>query len=114
MSPDRADQTRAEWDARAATFDDEPDLFWSPVNTIEDLLVDEQFLAGGGIVAVPDETGAQLMLTTPADFDGRPPEPRWRAPRLGEHHVEVLEELGYDEAAIAAFVVLGVVSPPLP
>jgi crotonobetainyl-CoA:carnitine CoA-transferase CaiB-like acyl-CoA transferase len=48
------------------------------------------------------------MLATPADFDGRPPSPRWRAPRLGEHTREVLAELDLDDAAIDALVVQGV------
>ena len=79
-----------EW---ATAFDAEPDLFWSPVNTVEDLVADEQFLAAGSVVEVPDETGGWSMLATPADFDGRPPVPRSRAPRLGEHTREVLAEL---------------------
>src|SRR5699024_5295103 len=49
----------AEW---AEAFDAEPDLFWSPVNTIEDLIADEQFLAAGSVVQVPDEAGGWSML----------------------------------------------------
>ena len=95
----------AEW---ADAFDAEPDVFWSPVNTVEDLLVDEQFLAAGSVVEVPDETGGWSMLATPADFDGAPPSPRWRAPRLGEHTREVLAELDLDDAAIDGLVADGV------
>lgn len=93
-----------EW---AEVFAAEPDLFWSPVNTIEDLLADEQFHAAGGIVEVPDETGGWSMLATPVDFDGAPPLPRWRAPRLGEHTEAVLAELGYDEATVAELLATG-------
>src|ERR1700749_1558342 len=39
-----------EW---AEIFAGEPDFFWSPVNTIEDVVADEQFHAAGGIVDVP-------------------------------------------------------------
>jgi formyl-CoA transferase len=35
------------------------------------------------------------MLATPVDFTESPAGPRFRAPRLGEHSVEVLSELGY-------------------
>ena len=60
-----------EW---AEAFDAEPDLFWSPVNTIDDLLVDEQFHAAGRWSSrCPTRTAAWPMLATPADFDGRPP-----------------------------------------
>jgi crotonobetainyl-CoA:carnitine CoA-transferase CaiB-like acyl-CoA transferase len=95
----------AEW---AEAFEAEPDLFWAPVNRIEDLLADPQFLAGGSVVQVPDEAGGRAMLATPADFDGQAPVPRWRAPRLGEHTREVLAALGLDEAAIDALLADGV------
>ena len=94
-----------EW---AREFDAEPDVFWSPVNTVEDLLADEQFLAAGSVVEVPDESGGWPMLATPADFDGHPPVPRWRAPQLGEHTREVLAELDLDHGAIDALVADGV------
>ena len=95
----------AEW---AEAFDAEPDMFWSPVNTIEDLIGDEQFHAAGGIVEVPDEGGSWPMVATPADFDGRPPAPRSMAPTLGQHTREVLAELGLAEDAIDALVADGV------
>jgi crotonobetainyl-CoA:carnitine CoA-transferase CaiB-like acyl-CoA transferase len=95
----------AEW---AEAFAAEPDLFWSPVNTVDDLLADEQFHAAGAVVEVPDEQGTWPMLATPADFDGRPPAPRWRAPRHGEHTREVLEQAGLATAEIDELVAAGV------
>jgi crotonobetainyl-CoA:carnitine CoA-transferase CaiB-like acyl-CoA transferase len=86
-----------EW---AAVFEGEPELFWSPVNTIEDLLVDPQFWASGAVVQVEDETGSWAELATPADFDGSPPVPRAPAPGLGQHTRAVLAELDYDAATI--------------
>jgi crotonobetainyl-CoA:carnitine CoA-transferase CaiB-like acyl-CoA transferase len=88
----------SEW---AEIFDADPDFFWAPVQTVEDLLSDEQFLAAGGLVEVPDEQGTLTMLATPADFEARPGTPRFRAPRLGEHTREVLGSLGYDASEIA-------------
>jgi crotonobetainyl-CoA:carnitine CoA-transferase CaiB-like acyl-CoA transferase len=93
-----------EW---AAVFAGEPELFWSPVNSVEDLLVDEQFWASGAVVQVEDEDGAWAELATPADFDGRPPVPRGRAPRLGQHTREVLTELDYDAAMIEELLAAG-------
>lgn len=95
----------AEW---AEAFDAEPDLFWSPVNSVEDLLADDQFLAAGSVVEVPDEGGGWPMLATPADFDGRAPVPRGRAPGLGQHTREVLAEAGFDDDAVAELLAAGV------
>jgi len=89
---DRIFATRplAEW---AEIFDAEPDFFWSPINTLEDVLGDDQFHAGGGVVYVPDGEGTVPMVASPADFHGTPAEPRSVAPQLGEHTEEVLAEL---------------------
>jgi crotonobetainyl-CoA:carnitine CoA-transferase CaiB-like acyl-CoA transferase len=79
-----------EW---AEIFAGEPDFFWSPVNTIEDVIADEQFHAAGGMVDVPDGHAVISMVATPADFHGTPWAPRSPAPQLGQHTDEVLAEL---------------------
>jgi len=79
-----------EW---ADVFAGEPDFFWSPINTLEDVVADEQFHAAGGIVDVPDGEAAVPMVATPADFHGTPWAPRSAAPELGQHTEEVLAEL---------------------
>lgn len=79
-----------EW---AETFAREPDFFWSPINTVEDVIADEQFHTGGGLVHVPDGDGGVPMIATPVDFHGTPWEPRSTAPALGEHTDEILAEL---------------------
>jgi crotonobetainyl-CoA:carnitine CoA-transferase CaiB-like acyl-CoA transferase len=79
-----------EW---AEIFAGEPDFFWSPVNTIEDVIADEQFHAAGGVVDVPDGQAVVPMVATPADFHGTPWAPRSTAPDLGAHTDEILAEL---------------------
>jgi crotonobetainyl-CoA:carnitine CoA-transferase CaiB-like acyl-CoA transferase len=79
-----------EW---AVLFDAEPDFFWSPINSLEDVVADEQFHAAGGVVFVPDGDGGAPMVATPVDFAGTPWAPRASAPGLGEHTDEVLAEL---------------------
>jgi crotonobetainyl-CoA:carnitine CoA-transferase CaiB-like acyl-CoA transferase len=77
----------------AEIFAREPDFFWSPVNSIEDVLADEQFHAAGGMVDVPDGSASVPMVATPADFHGTPWAPRSTAPELGQHTGEILAEL---------------------
>ncbi|HET6733856.1 CaiB/BaiF CoA transferase family protein [Mycobacterium sp.] len=79
-----------EW---AKVFAGESDFFWSPINSIDDVVADDQFHAAGGVVYVPDDDGSMPMVATPADFHGTPLEPRYRAPGLGEHTEEILAEL---------------------
>ncbi len=79
-----------EW---AQAFAGEPDFFWSPVNTLEDVVSDEQFHAAGGLVDVPDGESSVSMVATPADFHGTPWAPRSVAPELGQHTEEVRAEI---------------------
>lgn len=77
----------------AQAFAAEPDFFWSPINSLEDVVADEQFHAAGGIVDVPDGESSIAMVATPADFHGTPWAPRSAAPQLGQHTDEILAEL---------------------
>jgi crotonobetainyl-CoA:carnitine CoA-transferase CaiB-like acyl-CoA transferase len=85
-----ATRTLDEW---AEVFAGEPDFFWSPVNSLEDVVADTQFHAAGGVVDVPDGEFAVPMVATPADFHGTPWAPRSAAPKLGAHTDEVLAEI---------------------
>jgi crotonobetainyl-CoA:carnitine CoA-transferase CaiB-like acyl-CoA transferase len=77
----------------AKVFAGEPDFFWSPINSIEDVVADDQFHAAGGVVYVPDGDAGAPMVATPADFHGTPWELRTAAPKLGEHTEDILAEL---------------------
>lgn len=88
-----AGKTLDEW---TEVFAAQPDLFWSPINSMEDVLGDDQFHAAGGIVYVPDDDGGAVpMVATPADFHGTPAEVRCSAPELGQHTDEVLAGLAH-------------------
>lgn len=74
----------------------EPDFFWAPINSLDDLLDDPQFAASGALVEVPDRPGAATtttMVATPVDYSRTPVRPRSVAPGLGEHTHEILTEL---------------------
>ncbi len=72
-----------EW---ATAFDAEPDLFWSPVNTVEDLVADEQFLAAGSVVEVPDETGGLVDVGHPGRLRRSPARPPVAGAAAGRAH----------------------------
>ncbi|MGV0792711.1 CoA transferase [Mycolicibacterium sp. XJ1819] len=79
-----------EW---AKVFAAEPDFFWAPISSLEDVVADEQFHASGGVIYVPEGESSVPMVASPADFHGTPWAPRSAAPALGEHTGEILAEL---------------------
>lgn len=101
-----ATRTLAEW---IDVFATEPDMFWAPQATPDEVIADPQLRAAGGLIEVPHDGGTATMIASPIDFHGTPGEPRSLAPRLGQHTREVLGELGYDEARIDELVRRGVV-----
>ena len=84
-------RTRDEW---AEAFDVH-DVWWSPVNTIAEAVVDPQAIAAGAFVDMPVDEGQApyRAVASPIDFDGRGHEPG-RVPEPGEHTAEILAELG--------------------
>ncbi len=101
-----ASRTRREW---GEIFDAEEDLWWAPVQTIDEVLADPQVLAAGGLVEVPDGEGTTLLPATPVDFGETQWAPRCMAPSLGEHSAEVLAELGRSEQDVAGLRERGIV-----
>ncbi len=101
-----ATKTREEW---GEIFDAEEDLWWAPVQTIEEVFADPQAHAAGGFVEVPDGEGTTLLPSTPVDFDGTPWAPRFMAPEHGQHTEEVLNEIGRSSGDIEALRDRGVI-----
>jgi crotonobetainyl-CoA:carnitine CoA-transferase CaiB-like acyl-CoA transferase len=102
-----ATKSRAEW---GAIFDAEPELWWAPVQSLDEVIADPQVSAAGGLCEVPDGGATTLLPATPADFHGTPWRPRWMAPAHGQHTDEVLRELGRTDAELAELRAKGVVA----
>jgi crotonobetainyl-CoA:carnitine CoA-transferase CaiB-like acyl-CoA transferase len=95
-----ARRTRDEW---AATFR-EHDVWWSPVNSFEDLLEDAQVKAIGAFIPVPamaNDGTSSTSLATPLDFGATPVAPAAAPPKLGSDTQSVLRALGIDDDELA-------------
>ena len=104
-----ATRTTAEW---LALLDD-ADIPATPLHSPDTLLADPHLEATGffSVVDHPSE-GRLREMAVPSTWSVSQPRPTGHAPRLGEHSIEVLREIGYDDQHIAALVASGVTSAP--
>ena len=93
-----AGKTREYW---AKIFDAIDDMWWAPVQTLEEVVADPQMHAAGAFVEVPDGPTTTTFPATPVDFGSTPWKPRWMAPEPGQHTDEILGELGRSPEQIA-------------
>ncbi|MBV8949576.1 MAG: CoA transferase, partial [Actinobacteria bacterium] len=101
-----ATRTRDEW---GGVFDRE-NVWWAPVQDIDQVVEDPQVRASGGFVDVPDGGGTATMVATPVDFSATPWAPRSMPPAIGEHTDEILGEIGVPTHEVAALRERGVVA----
>jgi crotonobetainyl-CoA:carnitine CoA-transferase CaiB-like acyl-CoA transferase len=113
---DQCDGAVAEFIA-ARTLDENMAVFQAaevtatPVYEIDQLVADEHIQQRGVIVEVPDaEAGSVLMHNVIPRLSGTPGKLRRGAPALGQHSREMLREIGYSDARIAALEADGVVT----
>lgn len=93
-----ATRGRAEW---AEVFRAN-DVWWAPVNSIDEVIVDPQAIAAGAFVRVPEAAGepapAQANnVATPVDFSATPAGPAGAPPTVGADAEAVLRGLGYGD-----------------
>ncbi len=102
-----ATRTREQW---GAIFDAEQDLWWAPVQNVDEVVADPQAHAAGGFIEVPDAEGTTMLPATPVDFASTSCEQRSMAPTPGQHGDEILLQLGRSRAQIAILRERGVVA----
>ncbi len=93
----------------------ETSLIWSKMAELPDVIRDPQAREMGMFVELehPD-VGRFETLAAPFSFERSEVRARGRAPEVGEHTVEVLDELGMGEDAIRALLEAGVIKAPAP
>ena len=94
---------------------DAQDVPCAPVLKRHEMLEHPQLRASGIITEVDDpEFGVYRQARSAARFSGTPVGPPRRAPQLGEHGREVLDELGLSDRALAALYNQGIIraAPP--
>jgi crotonobetainyl-CoA:carnitine CoA-transferase CaiB-like acyl-CoA transferase len=90
---------------------EEHGVWWEPVMTIDEVLVDEQLLAAGGMVTTPVAGGAEVPIpASPVDFDGVSKVSTLPPPPLGAHTEEVLAEAGLTSEQVALLREHGVIA----
>jgi crotonobetainyl-CoA:carnitine CoA-transferase CaiB-like acyl-CoA transferase len=105
-----ASRTRAEW---AGIFRAQ-DVWWAPVQSIDEVLVDPQAQAAGAFVRVPDADGsmpgAANGVATPIDFSRTPAAPAGAPPAVGADATAILRALGCSDAELEALRAAGVLA----
>ena len=91
---------------------DEGRVIYGVVQIADEIIHDPQMLANGILVPLADDpTGSMRTVNSPVQVDGAPKVAPNRAPRLGEHSLDVLRELAFQDADIERLCAAGAVSP---
>jgi crotonobetainyl-CoA:carnitine CoA-transferase CaiB-like acyl-CoA transferase len=96
-----AGRSRADW----ADIFGAQDVWWAPVNSIDEVIGDPQAVAAGAFVCVPEAAGQDApeqanSVATPVDFSATPAGPTGAPPAVSADADALLRSLGYDDARL--------------
>ena len=108
LDPVFASQPLAHW---KKTLDDGRVIF-GVVQIADEIIHDPQMLANGILVPLADDaTGATRTVNSPVQVEGVSKVAPRRAPRLGEHSLDILRELAFKDDDIDRLCAAGAVTP---
>ncbi len=91
---------------------DEGRVIYGVVQIADEIIHDPQMLANGILVPLADDpTGSARTVNSPVQVDGVAKVAPKRAPRLGEHSLDVLRELAFPDEDIDRLCAAGTVCP---
>ncbi len=107
-----AQRSRAEW----AEIFREHDVWWAPINSIDDIMTDPQLVAAGAYVQVPGRPATELpdgwnSVATPVDFSRTQVGPMGPPPEIGADADALLAEIGIEAGELARLRASGVLAP---
>ncbi len=108
LDPVFASQPLAHWKKTL----DEGRVIFGVVQIADEIIHDPQMLANGILVPLADDpTGATRTVNSPVQVAGVDKVAPRRAPRLGEHSLDILRELAFKDADIDRLCAAGAVTP---
>jgi crotonobetainyl-CoA:carnitine CoA-transferase CaiB-like acyl-CoA transferase len=89
---------------------DEAGLIWSPVQTFEQAFEDRQMHEAGVYVDMPKADGTSYKnIASPIRFGDESTDPKGPLPEIGQHTMDVLDQVGIDEETREKYLAAGVI-----
>jgi formyl-CoA transferase len=90
---------------------DEHSVIWGPIPTIDQVAADPQMKANGVFAEFDHpQLGSVPTVNNPINVSGVAKEKPKLAPEIGQHSVEILRGLGYEDDAIQALIASGAIA----